>query len=102
MEILVLVIGFYLINVITNRIAVMSPFLAMLIYFLAVMYLFRIINRRNINKTFQRRKNMYQKQNQQFHAWQQNASEKEYLPQNFKVRDDIIDAEYTETEIKES
>ena len=45
---------------------------------------------------------MYQKQNQQFHAWQQNASEKEYQPQNFKVRDDIIDAEYTETEIKES
>ena len=101
MEILILLIGFYLINILTNHLAVMSPFLSMLVYFIAVMALFQFINKIRLNRAFQKREKMIHKQNQEFHNWQQETASKEYQKSSFKVRDDIIDVEYTETEIKE-
>lgn len=100
MEILVFILGFYLINFVTNHLAAMSPFLSGIVYFVCVMLLFNFINRMRLNRFFHSKIRQQKTQNKQFQNWDFESSSKKY-PSDFKIREDIIEAEYTEKEIQE-
>ena len=100
MEILILLIGFYFINAITNRLAIMSPLLSGIVYFIGIMVLFNLVNRTRLNRIFHSQTKQHRTQNEQFKKWQKESDSARYQTE-FKVRDDIIEAEYTEKEISE-
>lgn len=98
MEFIIILVGFVVLNIISNYLAYMSPLLSAVFYFTGIIVLFRFINSLRIKRVRQAQEDAYQRQNQQFKQWRQSSAEKSA---QFDIRDDVIDAEYTEREIKD-